>query len=79
MKYNGFSIDIEGNGLVFDVTKIWVINIEDLDTSEKLQLHPFRDKGAKDKLINWLDKYENPHISVKNGLGYDIFALFFVL
>ena len=47
MTYNGFSIDIEGNGLVFDVNKIWVINIEDLDTDEKLQLHPFKDSSAK--------------------------------
>ena len=79
MKYNGFSIDIEGNGLVFDVTKIWVINIEDLDTQEKLQLHPFRDDSARDKLIAWVDKYKNPNICFHHGLGYDIFALFFVL
>lgn len=79
MKYNGFSIDIEGNGLVFDVTKIWVINIEDLDSGEKLQLHPFKDKSAKEKLLQWVDKYDNPHICFHNGLGYDIFALFFVM
>jgi len=79
MKYNGFSIDIEGNGLVFDVTKIWVINIEDLDTQEKLQLHPFRDDSACDKLLDWVDKYKNPNICFHNGLGYDIFAIFFVL
>jgi hypothetical protein len=79
MKHNGFSIDIEGNGLVFDVTKIWVICLEDLDTGEKLKLHPFKDSNSKEKLISWLDKYHNPKICFHNGLGYDIFALFFVL
>lgn len=79
MTYNGFSIDIEGNGLVFDVNKIWVINIEDLDTDEKLQLHPFRDSSAKQKLLRWIDKYDTPNICFHNGLGYDIFALYFVL
>lgn len=79
MRYNGFSIDIEGNGLVFDVTKIWVINIEDLDTEEKIQLHPFRDPEAKQKLLDWTSKYDYPNICFHNGLGYDIFALFFVL
>lgn len=79
MRYNGFSIDIEGDGLVFEVNNLWVINIEDLDTEEKLQLHPFRDPEAKQKIIDWTSRYENPHICFHNGLGYDIFALFFVL
>lgn len=79
MQHNGFSIDIEGNGLVFDVTKIWVINLEDLDSDKKFQLHPFKDKNAKEKLLEWIDSYENPKICFHNGLGYDIFALFFVL
>lgn len=79
MRYNGFSIDIESNGLVFDANKIWVINIEDLDTEEKLQLHPFRDTKAKEKLLQWCNKYDTPNITFHNGLGYDIFVLFFVL
>lgn len=79
MKYNGFSIDIEANGFVFESTKIWVINCEDLDSGEKLQLHPFKDKSAKDKLIAWTQKYDKPNIVFHNGLGYDIFVLMFVL
>lgn len=79
MLYNGFSVDIEADGFVFEATKIWVINIEDLDTKEKLQLHPFRDASAKEKFCNWLDKYASPNISFHNGLGYDIFALHFLL
>ena len=77
--YNGFSIDIEANGFTFDADKIWVINLEDLDSNEKLQLHPFKDKNAKDKLIAWIDKYNKPNVAFHNGLGYDIFVLMFVL
>lgn len=79
MLHNGFSIDIEGDGLVFDVNNIWVINLEDLDTEDKLQLHPFRDQEAKQKLLDWASKYDCPNICFHNGLGYDIFALLFVL
>jgi hypothetical protein len=79
MNYNGFSIDIEANGFVFEASKIWVICLEDLDSGEKLKLHPFKDVKAKQKFINWLSKYENPNICFHNGLGYDIFVLMFVL
>lgn len=79
MKYNGFSIDTEANGLVFEATKLWVINFEDLDTDEKLQLKPFEDPQAKEKFLSWVDRYEKPNVSFHNGLGYDIFVLMFVL
>jgi hypothetical protein len=79
MKYNGFSIDIEADGFVFEATKIWVINLEDLDTGDKLQLHPFRDSLAKSKLLDWVSKYDNPNVCFHNGLGYDIFVLMFIL
>lgn len=79
MAYNGFSIDIEANGFIFEANKIWVINIEDLDSGEKLQLFPFKETNAKQKLLNWISKYDKPNISFHNGLGYDIFVLMFVL
>ena len=79
MKYNGFSVDIEADGFVFEANHIWVVNIEDLDSGEKLQLHPFKDAGAKDKLLAWVDKYDCPNISFHNGLGYDIFVIKFIL
>lgn len=77
--YNGFSIDIEANGFTFEADKIWVINLEDLDSNDKLQLHPFKDKQAKSKLLDWIDKYDKPNVAFHNGLGYDIFVLMFVL
>lgn len=79
MKYNGFSIDIESNGFIFESTKIWVMNLEDLDSNKKLQLHPFRDIYAKDKFIQWLSGYDNPNVCFHNGLGFDIFVLKFIL
>lgn len=79
MIYNGFSIDIEADGFVFESSKIWVINIEDLDSGEKLQLHPFRDSEARERFNLWLEKYECPNICFHNGLGYDIFVLMFIL
>lgn len=80
MKYNGFSIDIEADGFIFDAKTIWVINLEDLDTDEKLQLFPYRDTAkAKQQLLSWIDRYENPNIAFHNGLGYDIFVLMFTL
>lgn len=79
MEYNGFSLDIEANGLIFDATTIWVINLEDLDTARKMQLHPYKDPQAKAKLLKWIERYDNPNICFHNGLGYDIFVLMFVL
>lgn len=79
MKYNGFSVDAEANGFVFGSTKIWVLKLEDLDSNDKLELHPFRDSKAKDKFLEWLDKYDTPNIAFHNGLGYDIFVMKFIL
>lgn len=77
--YNGFSIDIEANGLIFEATKIWTICLEDLDTNEKLRINPFTDSKAKSKLLEWIDRYDTPNVCFHNGLGYDIFVLAFVL
>lgn len=79
MKYNGFSIDIEANGFIFEADTIWTICLEDLDTDEKLRLNPFKDETAKQKLEQWCNKYDVPNIAFHNGLGYDIFVLKFVL
>lgn len=79
MRYNGFSVDIESDGFIFESTKIWVMNLEDLDSGEKLQLHPFKDNGAKQKFLNWISKYDTPNVCFHNGLGFDIFVLKFVL
>ena len=79
MQYNGFSIDTEADGLIFEARNLWVVNLEDLDTEKKLQLHPYKDPNAKAKFMAWLDQYEKPNIAFHNGLGYDIFVLMFVL
>lgn len=79
MRYNGFSIDTEADGFIFEAKNLWVINLEDLDSDNKLQLHPYRDPKAKEKFLEWLSQYEKPNIAFHNGLGYDIFVLFFIL
>lgn len=78
MKYNGFSLDIESNGFIFESKVIWVMCLQDMDTGEKLKLNFFKDREAKDKFLNWLDRYETPNISFHNGLGFDIFVMKFV-
>ena len=32
MKYNGFSLDIESNGFIFESKVIWVMCLKDMDT-----------------------------------------------
>jgi hypothetical protein len=78
MKYNGFSLDLESNGFVFESKTIWVLCLKDLDTGEKLKLNFFKDSKAKAKFLNWLDRYDKPNISFHNGLGFDIFVMMFV-
>lgn len=78
MKYNGFSLDLESNGFVFESEKIWVLCLQDLDTGEKLKLNFYKDTESKAKFLEWLDKYDQPNISFHNGLGFDIFVMFFV-
>ena len=41
MQYNGFSIDIEADGFVFEARNIWSLCLEDLDTDRKLRINPF--------------------------------------
>ena len=79
MQYNGFSVDLESDGFVFESRNVWVMNLEDLETGEKLQLHPFRDSTYKAKFLNWLDRYECPDVAFHNGLGFDVFIMFFVM
>lgn len=79
MVHNGFSIDIEADGFVFEANNIWTICLEDLDTDEKETINPFKDNQAYAKLQKWVDKYNKPNITFHNGLGYDIFVLHFVL
>lgn len=76
MSYEGFVLDVEANGLVFDSTKMWTLVCTDFnDKSKRLVLNPFKDKDAKQKLFDWVSGYDNPVIAFHYGLGYDIFVL----
>lgn len=74
---NGFVLDLEADGFIFESTKIWSLCLTDLDDqTKKLKLNPFMDNKAKEKFTNWLKSYEGvPKIVFHNGLGYDIFVL----
>lgn len=74
---NGFVLDLEADGFIFECTKIWSLCLTDLDDqTKKLKLNPFMDDKAKKKFTNWLKSYEGiPKVVFHNGLGYDIFVL----
>jgi len=79
MIHNGFSIDVEADGFVFEANNIWTICLEDLDSDKKETINAFKDPQAKQKLKQWVMQYDKPNISFHNGLGYDIFVLHFLL
>lgn len=74
---NGFVLDLEADGFIFECTKIWSLCLTDLDDqTKKLKLNPFMDDKAKEKFTKWLKSYEGiPKVVFHNGLGYDIFVL----
>lgn len=79
MKYNGFSLDAEADGFVFESKQMWVMSLTDLDSDKTLRIHPYRDvQKAKKQFLDWLDQYDKPNIVFHNGLGYDIFAMMFL-
>ena len=76
MLYEGFSLDIEADGFIFDSNNIWTIVCTDLNNSDKkLIVNPFKDAMAKEKLYSFLSGYTNPYITWHYGLGYDAFVL----
>lgn len=77
---NGFCLDVEANGFAREGTIMWTICLTDLkNKNKKLTINPFKDSEAKVKLLEWIDEYDVPNIIFHNGLGYDIFALLFLI
>lgn len=77
---NGYIYDIESDGFYFQSTKIWTICLKDLDNPEKkLILNPFKDKGARQKFVDWHHSYDNPIVAGHYILGFDQFVLFKLL
>lgn len=75
-KLNGFALDLEADGFVFESNNVWSLCLTDLDNPEKkIKLNPFKDKEARSKFKGFLDEYESPKIVFHNGLGYDIFVM----
>lgn len=75
-KLNGFALDLEADGFVFESNNVWSLCLTDLDNPEKkIKLNPFKDQEARSKFKGFLDEYESPKIVFHNGLGYDIFVM----
>jgi hypothetical protein len=72
---NEIILDIEADGFIFESTKIWTVCATNIQSGEKIKLNPFKDQDAKDKLISFIFKKENPTIGFHYGLGYDMFVL----
>lgn len=76
MVYEGFSLDIEADGFVFESNNIWTIVCTDLnDTKKQIVINPFKDPMARQKLYSFVCGYQNPYITWHYGLGYDAFVL----
>lgn len=71
---NEITLDIEADGFIFESTKVWTVCATNHQTQEKLKVNPYKDPEAKNKLISFLFKKENPTISFHFGLGYDMFV-----
>ena len=72
---NEIILDIEADGFIFESTKVWTVCATNIQSGEKIKLNPFMDQDAKDKLISFIFKKENPTIGFHYGLGYDMFVL----
>jgi hypothetical protein len=74
--FNGYCYDIEANGFYFQADKVWTVSIRDLDNpDDKIKLNPFKDPQAKQKWLDWHNKYENPLVVGHFILGYDSFVV----
>jgi len=75
MDNNIVVFDLEADGLYFDAKKIWTIHALHRGTGERLQISPYKDDGAKKKLMDFFFQKGCPTIVGHNILGYDMFVL----
>lgn len=76
MNVSGYAYDIEADNFYLDATKIWVVHLKDLnDPSKHLEIRPFQDPDAKEKLLKWHKQYDCPFVVGHFILGYDQFML----
>ena len=78
----GFSLDIEADGLHLQATKIWYMRLTSLDGTRTLAVKPFEigKELARAQIVCWLDSFEDGcHITFHNGLGFDLWAMWKLL
>jgi hypothetical protein len=80
MDFEGYVVDIEANGFVFQADVIWTIVLKDInDPEKKLVLNPYKDPEAYIKFKSWHESYDNPIVAGHYILGYDMFVLLKIL
>ena len=76
MKPQGIVFDVEADGFFMESTTLWCVVLKDInDPTKTLKIKPFEDLFAKQKILEFIGKYNNPIICGHYILGYDVFML----
>lgn len=77
MEYQGFAFDIESDGFLFESEQVWDVHLKDLhDPSKYLHLHPYKDKDAGKKFVEFVKSYpERPLVVGHAILNFDMFVM----
>lgn len=79
---DGWTWDIEGNGLGHECTTIWYIRLTSNDRTKTKQIHPFRigKEKAKQEFMEWVvDFPDGVIVGAHNQLGYDAWQIWKLL
>ena len=73
---DGYYLDIEADSFYLFAKKVWYIKFKSLDKKRELSVHPFRDSRAKDKILEWINSFDNGcYVVGHNLLGFDVWIL----
>ena len=73
---SGYYLDIEADSFYLFAKKVWYIKFKSLDKKRELSVHPFRDPQAKDKMLEWINSFEDGcYVVGHNFLGFDAWIM----
>lgn len=73
---SGYYLDIEADSFYLFAKKVWYIKFRSLDKQRELSVHPFRDPQAKEKMIGWINSFEDGcYVVGHNFLGFDAWIM----
>lgn len=76
MKPQGFVFDVESDGFYMESTVLWCVVLKDINNPDNsLKVLPFEDLFAKQKILEYVNQFDNPIITGHFMLGFDIFML----